>query len=249
MHLIASTILSIISSPVNWIIILVITSFIWKSPKRKKICRIAALCIYIVFGNVWLLNWYANWWQPQKKAIPQNTSYSCGILLGGFGSPDPRDSGYFNSTGDRFIQTVKLYKLGKIDHVLISGGNGRITNEKFSEGAFVNNELKIMGIPDSAIIFEDLSANTAENAVNSRALLDSAKLKPPYLLITSAHHLPRATLLFKKAGLATEGYPCAYIAGQEKFSWWRIIPSIDALNTWDNYLKELAAYLLYKIKG
>ena len=106
-----------------------------------------------------------------------------------------------------------------------------------------------MGIPDSAIIFEDKSNNTKDNALNSKKLLDSAQLKPPYLLITSAQHVPRATLIFENAGIKTVGYPCAFIAGKDGYSIMGIIPSVEILFRWNHYIKETIGYLVFKIKG
>ena len=146
--------------------------------------------------------------------ISTGIAYSCGIVPGGFASPDADENGYFNSTADRFIQAVKLYKLGEIKHILISGGNGKADKKNFREGAWVKGELTAMGIPDSVIFVEDRSNNTSDNAIYAKQILDSLQLKPPYLLITSAHHVPRASLLFKNAGIPTVAFPCNYIAGR-----------------------------------
>lgn len=60
-----------------------------------------------------------------------------------------------NSTADRFIQAVKLYRLGIIKHILVSGGNGKTDDNHFREGAWVKGELKTFGVPDSSIFVED----------------------------------------------------------------------------------------------
>ena len=65
-----------------------------------------------------------------------------------------------------------------------------------------------MGIPDSVIFVEDRSNDTFDNAVYAKQILDSLQLSPPYLLITSAHHIPRASLIFKNAGVITAPFPC-----------------------------------------
>jgi uncharacterized SAM-binding protein YcdF (DUF218 family) len=249
MHQIASNLLSLFLSPLNWIIILIIAQYFYRSPRAKKICRLSALAVFLLFTNIWLVTLYANWWQPKPRDVSKDSTYSCAILLGGFASPDPNNNGYFNATADRFIQAVKLYKQQKIQHILISGGNGKLSNKDFSEAAWVHGELNSFGVPDSAILFEDRSNNTADNAANTKKLLDSAQLKPPYLLITSAHHIPRATLIFKNAGINTVAYPCCYVAGNDGYHLNGIIPSPEVLFRWGNYLKETAGYLIYKVKG
>jgi uncharacterized SAM-binding protein YcdF (DUF218 family) len=245
----ASSILSFFLSPFNWIIILVIAGYFLRNALFKKICRILALCIFLLFSNAWLLDRYAKNWQPPPVVISTGIAYSCGIVPGGFASPDANEHGYFNSTADRFIQAVKLYKLEKIKHILISGGNGKADKKNFREGAWVKGELTAMGIPDSVIFIEDRSNNTSDNAVYAKQILDSLQLRPPYLLITSAHHVPRASLLFKNAGIPTVPFPCNYIAGRGDFSFPSLLPQPAVLLSWNIYLKETAGYFWYHLRG
>jgi uncharacterized SAM-binding protein YcdF (DUF218 family) len=249
MHQLASTVLSFLLSPLNWIIILLIAGYFLRKIWLKRICRTLALFIFLVFGNSWLLNWYAKQWQPAPVVIPAGKVYSCGIVPGGFASPDAEENGYFNATADRFIQALKLYKQGKITHILISGGNGKIDKKNFREGAWVKGELITMGVPDSVIFVEDRSNNTSDNAINARQMLDSLQLKPPYLLISSAHHLPRASLLFEHAGIPADQFPCNYVAGRGSSDISDLLPTLSGLMGWNFYLKEAAAFLWYKWKS
>jgi len=248
MHQLASSVLSFLLSPFNWIIIFLLGGYFLSKPLLKKICRILALCIFLLFGNSLLLDWYAKSWQPSPVVIHSGITYSCGIVPGGFASVDVDENGYFNATADRFIQALKLFKLGKITHILINGGNGKIDKKNFREGAWVKGELITMGIPDSVIYAEDKSNNTSDNAIYAKQILDSVQLKPPYLLITSAHHVPRASLLFKNAGVSTVPFPCSYIAGRGTFKFSSLLPQFSALSDWNPYLKETAGYLWYKLK-
>lgn len=248
MHQLASSVLSFFLSPFNWIIILLIASYFLKKRGLKNACKITAVVIFIVFGNQWLLNLYAKNWQAKRVPINTLSNFSCGIVPGGFASPDPNGDGYFNASADRFIQVVKLYKLGKIEHILISGGNGKIEQESFREGAWVKRELITFGIPDSVIFVEDKSNNTADNATNAKNILSSHRLQPPYLLITSAFHMPRASMIFKKAGLNIIPFPCNFSNGMDSFSISDLLPTPSVLLGWDLYLKETAGYLWYKLK-
>jgi uncharacterized SAM-binding protein YcdF (DUF218 family) len=248
MHQVASIIISFFLSPFNWVIILVIAGYLFRSRVRKKSCGIIALCIFLLFSNKWLLNWYAQKWQPAPALISKSEVYSCGIVPGGFASPDADGNGYFNATADRFIQAEKLYKLGAVKHILISGGNGKSDDKNFREGAWAKTQLSLMGIPDSVIFAEDRSNDTFDNATYTKEILDSLQLRPPYLLITSASHVPRATLIFKNAGITTVAFPCNYIEGRSRFSLSWFLPQPSVLLDWDTYLKEAAGYLWYYIK-
>src|SRR6516225_5132198 len=79
----------------------------------------------------------------------------------------------------------------------------------YDEGAEAPLALRLLesfGIPRASITLEDRSRNTVENAVLSKAI---AQPKPGerWLLVTSAHHLPRAVGVFRKAGFPVEAYP------------------------------------------
>ena len=250
MRLIISQLIAFLLSPSVWLVLLVLWQFFTKNPIKQKRIRWATLFIFLLFSNQWLLDSYARFWQPQQTNLDKDSSYSCGILLGGYGSPDGRDTlGYFNISADRFIQAVLLYRQGKIKKMLITGGNGKQEQKAFNETLWSISRLRIMGVPDSAILHEDRSANTADNAANAKLLLDSSGLKPPYVLITSAYHMPRASLIFKNAGMPHIIYPCNYTEGKGRFSFFDLLPDPNVLHGWNTFLKETVGYWIYRIKG
>ena len=248
MHSFVSAVVSIVLSPFNWIIILLIAAYFIRKKSLKRTCIIFAVGLFIIFGNHWLLNLYARSWQPKPVAAHDLPVYSCGIVPGGFASPRENSDGYFNASADRFIQAVKLYRLGKVQHLLISGGNGKPGDNNFREAAWVKTQLVDFGVPDSVIFIEDHSDNTQDNAVNSKHLLDSLHFPPPYLLITSAFHIPRASLTFKKSGLPVDLFPCNYGEGMDSFSPDDLLPRPSVLLTWDTYMKETVGYWWYRMK-
>ncbi len=246
MHALLSTLASFVLSPIAWVCALLILSFIARHRSWKKYLRLGAVFIFLLFSNARLLDWYAGLYQPSPVKLAGGQVFSCGIVAGGFASPDKDGNAIFNSTADRFIQVLKLYKQGHITHILLAGGNGKKELATFREAAWVKKELVEMGVPASVIFMEDASNNTLDNARNSKLILEAQKLPAPYLLISSAHHLPRASLLFKKAGVQTVAYPCSYIAGRGIGTWKDFIPSLGVLHTWDIFLKETAGYYWYR---
>lgn len=246
MHQFLSSVLSFVLSPFNWIVVLLIAAWLLKKRKVKKVLIIISLCLFVIFGNAFLLNLSVKNYQPARVSIDTLPVYSCGIVPGGFASVDDEATGYFNSSSDRFIQAVKLFKLKKITHLLISGGNGKTDDADFKEAAWVKNELVQFGVPDSLIFIEDLSNNTRDNALNSKRILDSLQLQPPYLLITSALHIPRASFLFTNAGVPVINFPCNYTSGLGPFSAADLIPLPSQLPDWDKFLKEVFGNFYYK---
>jgi len=249
MFFVISKILGYLLRPVLWILILFIIGLLTKKPKRKKYFIRSSLILLIIFSNPFVLIQFARWWDVKPAKLAADSNYSCAIVLGGYGSEDANKDGYFNASADRFIQAVKLKAEGRVSHLLITGGTGRLFPTDFRESDWVLSQLRDLKIPDSSILIEDRSRNSYENAVFSKRMFDSMSLKPPYLLITSAYHMRRARYIYKKQGLDVIAYPCNYLEGRGAISFSDFIPSGSALNHWEFYIREVVGYAVYAIKG
>lgn len=249
MFFVFSKILIYILAPITWILIFLIIGFFTKKPKLKKYFFLASLFLFILFSNPFLLNSFARWWDVEETSLPPNQTYSCAILLGGFTSEDENGDGYFSVSADRFIQALRLKTQGKVNRILISGGNGTLLPTDFRESDWVAAELRAMKIADSSIISENRSRNSYENALFTKKLLDSAGLKPPYLLVTSAFHMRRALRTYKRNGCDVIPFSCNYIAGRGRTTFSEFIPSAWSLAYWQVYIKEVVGYGVYGIKN
>lgn len=234
--------------PLNWIIALVILRSIVKRPIVKKRLAITAVIVLFVFGNDFILNKLARAWQTQPVKMQQFGNYSAGIVLGGYESFDKNGKGYFNYSSDRFIQTLALYKQGKIKKIVVSGS--RVVNGKVELSNYVKQQFIICGVPANDLLLENLSKNTFENSIFSKRLLDSAGLQPPFVLITSAIHDPRAKKVFQKAGVNVVSFPCDYQFFDKRFTFDEyFFPKAQVLDQWAYFLKEivgLGVYTLFK---
>src|SRR5260370_7247985 len=79
-----------------------------------------------------------------------------------------------------------------------------------TEAEAARSVLEDWGVPESAILVETRSKNTAENGSFSRDLLASRGIHRA-LLVTSAYHMPRAVAAFRKAGLEVTPPPTHYM--------------------------------------
>lgn len=157
---------------------------------------------------------------------------------------------FFGSDADRFIQATKLFHQGVVQKILVTGGSPTLTGEKKIPEAFqLRMELLQQGIPDSSIIVEHRAWNSYENAIYSKQILDSLHLAPPYILVTSAIHVPRAAAVFRKAGVAVIPYPAAYDEIDRRFSISDFIPSTEVLTGWNPFLKEVVGKMIYRLTG
>ncbi len=251
MFFLLSKLLYFFLSPFNWLLIFATITFFTKDQQRKRRRLIFCISWFLLFSNPYIIHKLSLHWQAKQKTLASNEQYEAGILLAGFvGFEFKTRQGYYGAASDRFIQAVRLYKLGHIKKILITGGSGSLWRQQYKEADFVKDQLQQMGVAKEDILSENQSRNTYENAVNSKQLLDSLQLKGPYLLITSAMHMKRSQQVFDKVGLNAVAYPCNFTSiNNTQLFWNSIIPSHKAFEGWDNYLKEVAGLIVYKMTG
>ncbi len=245
-----SKVLFFLLSPVTWIGILFMILFFVKARLWRRILNITLLVIIVVFTNPYFYRSMVMLWQTAPDDLNNGKVYEAGILLGGFSGYDINNHGYFDEASDRFIQTVSLYHQGKIKKIIMTGGNGTLSRDMPPESFFIQEQLIKNGIPKSDIILESDSRNTFENAINTQYIIDSLKMRGPFLLITSAMHMPRSERLFKKAGVSIQPYPCNYKVYNERFSLAdTLAPDPSLLVSWKHFIKEVVGLLLYQALG
>ncbi len=238
--------------PVVWIVVVFLIAYFTKNQKRKSVLFSTGLVLLLFFTNPFIIRSIISAYETAPVQLASTAKYNAGIVLGGFVSYNKKDDrGYFNPASDRFIQTALLYKKGHINKIIVAAGNGYVVKHDFREADFIKQHLVDLGIPADDILTDPLSRNTFENAVNAKGLADSAHLQGPFLLISSAMHLPRAKLAFVKQGMKVKPYPCDFDSKNvgNNFIEDYLLPSGLALNKWDNFIKELAGITVYKITG
>jgi uncharacterized SAM-binding protein YcdF (DUF218 family) len=238
--------------PVVWIVLFFLIAFFTQQPKRKNSCFKAGLILLLFFTNPFIIRQIISIYESKPLQLPSAARYNAGIVLGGFVSYNKTDDkGYFNPASDRFIQTALLYKQSRIRKIIVAAGNGYIVKHDFKEALFIKQHLVELGIPAEDILTDAASRNTLENAINSLKIIDSAHLQGPFLLISSAMHLPRAKNVFQKQGINVIPYPCDFDSKNvgNNFIEDYLLPSGIALNKWDNFIKEIAGISVYKITG
>jgi uncharacterized SAM-binding protein YcdF (DUF218 family) len=235
-----------------WALVLFVWALITKTDRRKKRLFIAGIFILLFFSNPFFIRALLKAYEPRPVPVQQAGQYSAGIVLGGFISYNMQErQGFFNTAGDRFIQTALLYKTGHISKIIVPAGNGYITQHGFKEAHFIRDRLVELGVPPADIYTDTESRNTLQNAFYTKKILDTIQLKPPYLLISSAMHLPRAQLVYQKMGMPVVLFPCDYRSRSTANNLVEdyLLPSPTALQQWDAFLKELLGIMTYKLTG
>jgi uncharacterized SAM-binding protein YcdF (DUF218 family) len=113
-------------------------------------------------------------------------------------SGDVLDNGMLGQTSYwRSTYAILTWKEGNFRRLILSG-ESRITEP-------MRQFLVCQGISPGAIIMEDRSESTRENAIYTAEL--ARQIPGRYVLLTSDYHMFRAWRAFRKAGLQTTGRP------------------------------------------
>lgn len=168
------------------------------------------------------------------------------VLGGGIGGID-RDSGFI-AMGDpveRLVLAWQLYRSGKAPRLVLVGGSARSPTP---ESSWMAGFLLVMGVPETALLYEQDSLNTRQNAANTRELLERERIGR-VLLVTSAFHMRRALPVFRKAGIEAHPVPTDYRAVVREPSVRDWFPDAGALEGTTFALKEYLGWWIYRWRG
>lgn len=246
-----SKILSYILNPLGWIVILLFITLFVRKPLRKKRYLIISMITLLLFSNPFLGDEAIRVWEKPLNKV-NDTYYTAGILLGGdiISYDKASDRVIFRSGADRLLQTISLYKSGKIKRIVISGGSGHLLYRDRTEASFIKRYLAEIGINSNDIIVENMSKNTFENAKFTAKILRSNDISDTVLLITSSMHMRRAAACFRKQGIAVEEFPTSKITGNRITNYDHlIVPSLTTLKNWNVLIHEIMGFGMYKLMG
>ncbi len=255
MFFLLSKLLKFLVLPMNWIVgLLLFSAFAKNEVWRRRTFR-TGLLLLLVLTNHALFNLVVRWWEPEPPAaFEKQPVYDVAIVLGGYSNPwivPSADRYNFSWNANRLTQALELYFQGRVRKLLLSGGSGNPLNQSYSEAREVVGLLTLFGVSPDDILVEGRSRNTWENAVQSKALLDSLGMDTSaLLLVTSAWHMPRAQGCFRKLGLEVQPWPVDYMS--ERWRWepsmW-LWPNPMDLHRWTLLWNEWAGYVVYRLQG
>ena len=150
-----------------------------------------------------------------------------------------------NQQADRMLYATALYKAGKAPLVVLTGGS---EPDSRSEAQLMKDVLAVMGVPPRAMLLENSSRNTNDNALYSAVVLNNRGIKR-ILLVTSAFHMRRAVPLFERQGFEVIPAPTDFqrVVGSQVLPGW--LPSVDALASTTIAFKEHVGYWVYRWRG
>jgi uncharacterized SAM-binding protein YcdF (DUF218 family) len=103
----------------------------------------------------------------------------------------------------RLERAAALYRAGAAagrPPVLVLSGGAKADGGP-TEAAAMAAALARLGVPADDLVLEDRSTTTEENLRLSAELLARRRVPPPFAVVTSDFHAPRATVLARRLGL------------------------------------------------
>jgi uncharacterized SAM-binding protein YcdF (DUF218 family) len=105
----------------------------------------------------------------------------------------------------RTLHAARLFRKGIADHVICTGGVG---DNPPSEASVAAKVLRERGVPSAAIVLEDKSTSTWENAANAAGICKKRGWRS-VVVASDPFHLWRAEANFRKHGIKAFGSPVA----------------------------------------
>lgn len=230
--------------------------FWWKRPKVAGSLVMTALWILLLASSPWVADALIRSLELQN--LPNTIPSAEAIVILGGGTVTaipPRKWVEVNDGGDRILYGAKLYREGKAPKVIVSGGSLSWQSGAEPESNAMTELLTTMGVPQSAILADAVSVNTYENAVYVKKILEQEGIRQ-VLLVTSAFHMPRSLLIFRKLGMEVFPAPTDFRAVDltpENYSLagilLRCLPNSEKLQLFSVALKEYIGILVYRLQG
>ncbi|MCD4675877.1 MAG: YdcF family protein [Desulfobacula sp.] len=196
---------------------------------------------YIFFGigpiSFWLLGNLEYRYPPLNTSEIANKTKTIVVLAGhAEKNPDiPISSAVNSSSAFRIIEAIRIYREFPDAEILISG--------KKNVPIIMKNLANAQGVELNNIMIENKSNNTYESALNLKKIL----LEKPFILVTSAGHMPRAMGVFQKLDMHPIPAPTDYMT-RKNYLAISYLPSPLHLRYSDLAVHEHLGILWYRLK-
>jgi len=251
----ASKFFLFLTQPLAWVAALLLGGLLLISARPRWAARLCASAL----GLLLLLGWeplpdaalrYLETQYPAVTPTQDWSHYAGVIVLGGALAPAyvwtaPQQSA-LNDAAERMTEVIPLVRQHPQLKVLFTGGEGELFANGISEAERARRFFEGQGLPPSKLLLESASRTTYENAILSRALpgIDPTQ---PWLLLTSAFHMPRSMAAFRKAGWKVTAYPVDFRSGLK--TPWTQYSMDQGAQKWKIALHELLGLLAYRLAG
>jgi uncharacterized SAM-binding protein YcdF (DUF218 family) len=197
---------------------------------------ILILCAYGIPGS-----WVMRHLESRHPPFPDSTQVSHVVVLGGgytYSWYVPERNHISASSLARVVEGVRIYRLQEKPCKLILSGS--------SVGAGMKVVALDLGVPEEDIVIEDKSADTKDQALAIKKILDGE----PFALVTSASHMTRSMAMFRKQGLDPIAAPTHYWCKPGKHSSLAFLfPKASRIQTTERAIYETLGIVWAKLRG
>jgi len=233
-------------------ITIIIFLLVWAVISKKRLPTLLALTLLLITSSPFISHQmvtYIDGNEPKKLIVDFNSADSIVVLSGMIGPIMTKEGiGYEWGDPDRFFGGLELLKAGKAKKIIFTGGIMPWQANIQPEGKFLAKFAEELGIPNSQIIVTKDVQNTLDEAKAVREIL-TLNNENKIILVTSAFHMPRASMLFKKEGIEVQTYSVDYKAGISDITLIDFFPSADAFYIFQFTLRELIGRAYYSFKS
>lgn len=235
---------SFILPPGIFIFLLILYAVYLLKKKNKAYKGVVAFAIFLYICSISLVGDFAIHVLEARFVPPSSASGDVIVMLGGgalLDTPGPSGRGNLSgSSANRLLICAELYKRLHVP-IIISGG--QVYSFTGNEAEISKSILINLGVKESDIIVDNKSLNTEQNTVNTARLLKEHGFTRS-ILVTSAFHMQRAVMQFKRNNIKVTPYPCDYKTNiHESVTIEDFIPKSDAIDNLSTAVKEYIGIL------
>jgi uncharacterized SAM-binding protein YcdF (DUF218 family) len=167
------------------------------------------------------------------------------VLSGGFREGDLTPADRIGCSILRVMEAVRLWRAMPSAKIVLTGGVIPGLNREVSLAAALADVTVGLGVPREKLILESDSWTTEDQAEMARSIVGTE----PFALVTSAYHMPRSLMLFRRAGLAPLPAPADFTARRIPLDYSTLLPQADGLWLMQTVVKEYAVRWAQMVLG
>ncbi len=228
------------------IMLFIIVILIGLIKNEKKLIYIAVGILYIISTPIFSNNFFklVEGNEYRKPISTIDSADAIVVLSGMLEINEVGDSTYIEwGDPDRFYGGIELFKAGKAQKLVFTGGKMPWDYAKKTEGEVLKEYAVSNGVLSDKILVTKEVENTADEAVAVKEQIGPSKR---IILVTSAFHMYRATRLFEKQGFEVIAYKVDYKTTQSlKTTIMDFLPDAENLKKTETGIRELMGRLIY----
>jgi uncharacterized SAM-binding protein YcdF (DUF218 family) len=243
--------LSLIIMPVPVSFMLFITAFIFNKLNRKRTARvllwILGLWILVITTSPlpkWLVKSLESQYHQVSETLLKGLTDSCNIIVLGVNYSDDKNLSPNNQLSTtalgRLVEGIRIQRIVPGSKLILSGSGSGVHSE-LTQALVLYRTAIMLGVDSVSMSMLPLPVNTSTEA---KEYVKKFGKSGNLILVTCAVHMPRAVMLFKKAGVNPIPAPTNFILtrGTHKYRW-RWIPSSENIKKMEIAIHEYAGFV------